>query len=313
MRRQSQAAPGERRLPLPSLNALFVFEAAARHGSFTRAAVELRVTQTAVSHQVKALEAELGVALFRRSPRRLALTAEGQAWAAELRLIFQRLRETNQKLRASARGERPVVAISVIPSLGARWLVPRLGKFLAQHSNIDVHISASEHLVDFGLEPFDVGIRYGSGHYPGLTCEKLADDAWVVVSSPELLARNKLRTAADLVRETLLYDDHPRAWSKWFEACGVRDFASAGRNQITDSSMVIEAAIRGQGIALARWSLACDELHGGRLALVFPKLPLLPTGTSYYLVGPRESFRRAPVAAFRDWVRLEAQSLTAQI
>src|SRR5437773_8884890 len=108
---------------LPSLNALLVFETAARHGSFTRAAGELGVTQTAVSHQVKALEGELGVALFRRSPRRLALTAEGQAWAAELRPLFQRLRDANQRLRAPARTRRPLVAVTVIPSFGARWLV----------------------------------------------------------------------------------------------------------------------------------------------------------------------------------------------
>src|SRR5882757_4461511 len=141
-------------MSLPSLNALLVFETAARHGSFTRAAGELGVTQTAVSHQVKALEADLGVPLFRRSPRRLALTAEGQAWAAELRPLFQRLRETNLRLRAAVRAQRPIVAVTVIPSFGARWLVPRLGHFLAQNPDIDVHISPSAQLVDFGLETF---------------------------------------------------------------------------------------------------------------------------------------------------------------
>ena len=114
-------------LPLPSLNALLVFETAARHQSFTRAAAELGVTQTAVSHQVKALEDELGVVLFRRSPRRLVLTNDGQAWAAELHRIFHRLREANIKLRSIVHRERPLVAVSIIPSFAARWLVPRLG------------------------------------------------------------------------------------------------------------------------------------------------------------------------------------------
>src|SRR5690349_6790390 len=128
-------------MSLPSLNALQAFEAAARHGSFTRAAGELGVTQTAVSHQVKSLEGELGVSLFRRSPRRLTLTAEGQAWSAELRSIFQRLRDANQRLRAVALAQRPVVAVTTIPSFGARWLVPRLGRFFARHPALDVHIS----------------------------------------------------------------------------------------------------------------------------------------------------------------------------
>jgi LysR family glycine cleavage system transcriptional activator len=296
-------------MALPSLNALLVFETAARHGSFTRAAGELGVTQTAVSHQVKALEAELGVPLFRRSPRRLALTAEGQAWAGELRPIFARLHDVNQRLRAASRAERPVVAVTTIPSFGARWLVPRLGRFLAQNPAVDVHISPSAHLVDFGLEPFDVGIRYGAGRYPGLVCEKLADDAWVVVCAPTLKVRGRLRSPRDLARETLLCDDHPSAWSQWFAACGAQGVAVRGRNQFTDSSMLVEAATRGQGVAIARWSLACDELESGRLALVFPRVPLLPTENSYFLVGPRESFLRPAVAAFRDWVRAEARSL----
>jgi LysR family transcriptional regulator, glycine cleavage system transcriptional activator len=296
-------------MSLPSLNALLAFETVARHGSFTRAAGELGVTQTAVSHQVKALETDLGVSLFRRSPRGLGLTPDGQAWAAELRPLFQRLREANRRLRAAVRAERPVVAVTIIPSFGARWLVPRLGRFLARNPTVDVHISPSAQLVDFGLEPFDVGIRYGNGRYPGLVCEKLADDAWVVVCAPGLKSRSRLRAPRDLTREILLCDDHPSAWSDWFAACGVQGAAPGGRNQITDSSMLVEAAARGQGVAIARWALACDDLESGRLALVFPRVPLLPTEHSYYLVGPRESFRRPAVAAFRDWVRAEAQSL----
>src|SRR5689334_16711202 len=122
--------------PLPSLNALLAFEAAARHSSFTRAAAELGVTQTAISHQVRALESELGVALFRRSPQRIALTAEGQAWAAELQVVFARLRDTNRRLRGARNGTRAVVAVSVMPSFGSRWLVPRLGRFLSRHSEL---------------------------------------------------------------------------------------------------------------------------------------------------------------------------------
>jgi LysR family glycine cleavage system transcriptional activator len=304
--------PRAKPVPLPSLNALLVFETAARHQSFTRAAVELGVTQTAVSHQVKALEGELGVTLFRRSPRRLVLTTEGQAWAGELHRIFHRLREANAKLRSPLHRERPLVAVSIIPSFAARWLVPRLGRFFEEHPNIDLRLSTSGHVVDFDLEPFDVGIRYGAGRYPGLVCQKLADDAWVVVAAPALLARNKLRSPADLAKQTLLYDDDPDVWSRWFEACGVRDLAGARRHEITDSGMLVEAAIRGQGIALARWALACDDLATGKLAIVFPKYRALPTGSAYYLVGPREAFRRKAVTAFRGWIVGQAGALRAR-
>jgi LysR family glycine cleavage system transcriptional activator len=294
---------------LPSLNALLVLETAARHQSFTRAAAELGVTQTAVSHQIKALEGELGVTLFRRSPRRLVLTAEGQAWAAELYRIFHRLREANAKLRAPVNRERPLVSVSIIPSFAARWLVPRLGRFFEAYPNIDLRLSTSAHVVDFDLEPFDLGIRYGSGRYPGLVCQKLADDAWVVVGAPALLARTKLRLASDLAHQTLLYDDDPDVWSRWLQASGVRDLTGARRHEITDSGMLVEAAIRGQGIALARWALACDDLASGRLALAFPKYRPLPTGHAYYLVGTRETFRRKPVAAFRAWISAQTASL----
>jgi LysR family glycine cleavage system transcriptional activator len=299
-------------MSLPSLNALQAFEAAARHASFTRAGAELGVTQTAISHQVKALEGELGVSLFRRSPRRLTLTGEGQAWAAELRPIFQRLRDASARLRATTRAQRPVVAVTTIPSFGARWLVPRLGRFLAQNPAVDVHISPSALLTDFGVEPFDVGIRWGRGRYPGLACQLLAEDAWVVVSAPAAIDKLRLKTPRELLAVPLLADDHPSGWSDWFAACRVRGRPTT-TSRFTDSSMLVEAATRGQGIALARWSLAFDELAAGRLVQVFPRVPLLRTQDSYFVVGPRESFRKPHVAAFRDWVLKEAQALRGRL
>jgi len=301
--------PERERIALPSLNALQVFEAAARHLSFTRAAEELSVTQTAVSHQIRRLEEELGVSLFHRQPRRLALTSVGRAWAAELSEIFARLEAVNRQLRQRAQSVRPTVAVSVIPSFGSRWLVPRLGRFLDRHPEVDIRISASESLVDFTVEPFDLGIRYGSGKYAGLSVEKLAEDAWVVVATPALVKREKLRAPRDLERQTLLYDDDREDWGRWFEAQGSMLPKSARYTQLSDSSMVIEAALRGQGIALARWSLAADELSLGRLVLVFPKAPRLLTGKAYYLALPRENLRVPQVAAFRDWLRGEVAAL----
>jgi LysR family glycine cleavage system transcriptional activator len=297
------------KLPLPSLHALHVFEAAARYMSFTEAAGELHITQTAVSHQVKALESELGVALFRRGPRRVSLTAAGRAWAAELGPIFARLEAAHRKLRHASRRGQGEVALSIIPSFASRWLVPRLGRFLDVHPQMELRISASAHLVDFATEPVDLGIRYGTGRYPGLAVERLAADAWVVVAAPALLARRRPRAPRDLLGELLLHDDTPGAWATWLARQGVSGASPERRTEISDSSMLAEAALRGQGIALARWSLIVDELATGRLELVFPRLAPVPTGRAYFLVAPRENLRRPAVAAFWDWVRRETATL----
>jgi LysR family glycine cleavage system transcriptional activator len=296
---------------LPSLNALLAFEAAARHQSFTRAALELGVTQTAVSHQVRGLESELGAPLFRRTPQRVTLTPEGRAWAAELLIIFSRLREVNTRLREAQVAARPAVSVSIIPSFGSRWLVPRLGRFLVEHAEVDVRISATERLVDFALEPVDIGIRYGLGRYPGLSGTKLADDALVAVASPPIARKHSRWHPRDLAAETLIHDDYPDAWARWFAAQNLELPRRARQSELTDSAMLVEAAVRGQGVALARWSLAVDELELGRLVSLFPKVPPLPTGLAYFLVSPRENLKRSEVAAFRDWVVTESKGLRA--
>jgi LysR family transcriptional regulator, glycine cleavage system transcriptional activator len=297
-------------LPLPPLNALRAFEATARHGSFTRAARELCVTQTAVSHQIRLLEEQLGTPLFYREPRRISLTEDGRAWATALSDVFERLHEANRRLRARHARERPLVSVSVLPSFASRWLVPRLGRFLERRPDVDLRLSPTQELVDFTAGGVDVGIRYGAGKYPGLRVEKLCDDAWVVVCAPSLRGRAKLRSLSDLSRFALLCDDdgehtfpallsdHPN---------GRCDVASGV--VFTDSSMVVEAAVRGQGVALARLSLAADDLAAGRLVRPFRDLEATPTGLSYFVVGPKEAFRRGEVAAFRDWLVEEAAGL----
>lgn len=300
-----------RPLALPSLHGLRVFESAARHLSFTEAARELSVTQTAVSHQIKALEDELSTPLFRRTKRHVELTEEGRAWALELGEIFSRLHATNRRLRQAPRSKRREITLSIIPSFGSRWLVPRLGKFIDGHADTEVRISASERLVDLAAEGVDLGIRYGFGRYPGLVTEKLADDAWVVVCSPALLAKKRLKTLSDLADHVLLEDDAPDAWARWLAANGLRSPRKGRRTELTDSSMLIEAALSSQGVGLARFSLAVDELAAGRLVLPFPKARSLPTGLAYYLAAPRESLRRPVVAAFRDWIVEETASLRA--
>jgi len=300
-------APMAQAHPLPPLTALRAFEAAARHLSFTRAAAELSVTQTAVSHQVKLLEEHLGTPLFHRAARRVTLTAAGQAWFHELHEVFSRLQQANERLRARAASARPVVSVTVLPSFGARWLVPRLGRFLERHPGIDVRISPSEQVVDFSVEPIDVGIRYGRTRPSGLVVDKLADDALIVVCAPALARR--LATPADLRRQVLLRDDEPDGWRRWLEAHRLRGVDAERGLVFTDSSMLVEAAVRGQGVALARRSLAIDDLEAGRLALPFPRLRPLPTGRAYYFVTPRENLARPAVAAFRAWLRAEAATL----
>jgi LysR family glycine cleavage system transcriptional activator len=292
---------------MPSLHGLHVFEVAARCGSFTRAARELCVTQTAVSHRIKQLEAELDTLLFRRTGRGLELTEAGVAWQVELSSIFGRLRDVSRKLQSRAEHQRPSVSITTLPSFGTRWLVPRLGGFLARHPELDLRISTSETVVDFTVEPLDVGIRFGQGRYPGLYREKLLDDHFVIVAAPERALR--LRKPQDLSKMPLLLDDHEDAWARQLAALGVTLDPPPRYYQLTDSSMLVEAAARGQGVALARWSLIQDELAAGRLRLPFPKLEPLPVGHAYYLVGLRESFRRPEVAAFRDWLRAEVRTL----
>jgi LysR family glycine cleavage system transcriptional activator len=246
--------------------------------------------------------------LFQRLPRTLVLTRAGQGWFSELSAVFSRLRTASEKLRRVP-SERAEVSITTIPSFGARWLVPRLGGFLTQHPDIDVRISATQSLTDFAAEAIDVGIRYGLGQYPGLYREKLADDAWIAVAAPSLLARLRIRAPGELAGKALLYDDHVDAWARWFAAQSIAPPANCRYTQLTDSGMLVEAALRGQGIALARWSVAVDDLGIGRLARVFPKVAPLGVGLAYYLVGPRENFKRREVAAFRTWIRAEAREL----
>jgi len=297
------------RLGLPSLHGLHVFEATARLLSFTEAARELCISQTAVSHQIKALEAELGTTLFRRLTRRIELTEAGKAWALELGEIFARLRALNRRLRELPHDARREVAISIIPSFGTRWLVPRLGKFLDRHPDVEVRVAASEHLADLMTDGFDLALRYGFGRYPGLVSQKLMDDSWVVVCAPALLQQKGLRTLKDLEKYVLLQDDSPEAWADWLEANGPLKLRKMRRTELTDSNMLIEAALRGQGVGIARWSLAVDALRSGSLVLPFPKARTLPTGRAYYLVASRESLRRQEVLTFHDWLLSEAAAL----
>jgi LysR family glycine cleavage system transcriptional activator len=208
-------------VPLPSLNGLRAFEAAARHLSFTRAAAELNVTQTAISHQIRRLEEQLGMRLFVRKNRALMLTREAQAYLPSVRAAFEDLRQATERLKQ--RDRAGLLTVSTTPSLAAKWLVTRVAQFQEAHSGIEVRISASTHLVDFRREEVDMAIRYGHGNWPGLRADWLMTEDIFPVCSPALLTGDKpLRRPEDLAQHTLLHATASREdWQLWLTAAGL--------------------------------------------------------------------------------------------
>lgn len=288
---------------LPSLNALRAFEAAARYESFTRAAEELCVTQGAVSHQVKALEAELGVRLFSRTPRRLIITEAGRDYLVTLRDAFDRIAEGTERLQQ--RQNAGVLTVSTSPNFAAKWLVHRLGRFVEAHPEIDLRVAAQLHHIDFAREDVDIAVRHGNGPWPGLHCTRLAAEALFPVCSPKLSrGRNALRRPADLAGHTLLHLDNREDWKKWLAAAGVEDIDLSRGPVLNQASMAIDAAAGGQGIALARTGLAAHDLTTGRLLCPFG--PALPVAYAYWIVCPEATAKLAKIETFRDWLLAEA-------
>ncbi|HEV7371381.1 transcriptional regulator GcvA [Arenibaculum sp.] len=287
---------------LPPLNALRAFEAAARHMSFTRAADELNVTQAAISHQIKALEETLGVALFRRLNRALQLTAAGQAYLPPLRDAFDQMAEATARLKASENTGQ--LTVSTLASFAGKWLVPRLPRFQHRNPGIDVLISTTSQLVDFTHQEVDLAIRFGRGGWAGLRCERLLTEEIFPVCTPALA--EGMRTPQDLVKATLLHDDFRIGWEIWLAAAGVSGVDHRRGTRFTDSSLVLHAALAGQGIGLGRHVLVADDLASGRLVRLFDIT--LPSEIAYWVVAPERHFERPKVKAFRDWLHEEAQA-----
>ncbi|MGL5285860.1 MAG: transcriptional regulator GcvA [Aeromonas sp.] len=284
---------------LPPLNALKAFEAAARHLSFTRAAEELFVTQAAVSHQIKALEEYLGIKLFRRKNRSLLLTEEGQGYFLDIKDIFAAISEATDKLLA--RSAKGALTVSLPPSFAIQWLVPRLVRFSERHPDIDVRIKAVD--LDEGslTDDVDVAIYYGRGSWPGMRADKLHTEYLIPVCSPMLLVGPKpLRTPDDLTRHTLLHDTSRRDWKSWFRQVGV-DAPNVNQGPIfSHSTMVIQAAIHGQGVALGHSVLAQPEIDAGRLICPFEQV--LVSKNAYYLVCNEQQADQGKIVAFREWM-----------
>jgi LysR family glycine cleavage system transcriptional activator len=287
---------------LPSLNGLRAFEAAARHLSFTAAAAELNVTQTAISHQIRRLETELGIRLFVRQNRSLALTPEARDYLPGIRAAFNDLRLATDRLLRKDNDR--VLTISTLASLAAKWLLPRLSAFQQAHPEIDVRITSSTSLVDFRRDDVDAAIRYGRGHWPGVRADWLTADELFPVCSPALLKGDKpLRCPEDLAHYTLLhtsggYDDD---WRLWLTAAGLPLDRSKQPGLSFDLLlMTIQAAIDGLGVAMGRTSYVEGDIAKGRL--VVPFKIALPADAGFYLVSPEQRAESAKLSAFRQWL-----------
>lgn len=293
---------------LPSLNGLRAFEAAARHLSFTLAASELNVTQTAISHQIRRLEEELGIRLFVRQNRALALTPEARDYLPGVRAAFNDLRLATDRLLR--KDDDKVLTVSTLASLAAKWLLPRLTDFQEQHPGIDVRITTSTSLVDFQRDDVDAAIRYGRGQWPGLRADWLMADELFPVCSPSLLRSNKpLRCPEDLKSHMLLHTSNANSddWRLWLTAAGLpADIARQPGITFDMIFMTIQAAIDGIGVAMGRTSYVQDDIAKGRL--VVPFKIALPADAGFYLVAP-EGRREAPkLAAFREWMIAATQN-----
>ncbi len=292
---------------LPSLNGLRAFEAAARHLSFTLAAAELNVTQTAISHQIKRLEEELGLRLFVRKNRTLALTPKAKDYLPGVRADFNDLRLATDRLLR--KDEDNVLTVSTLASHAAKWLLPRLSAFQEAHPGIDVRITTSTSLVDFKNGDVDAAIRYGRGHWPGVRAQWLMADELFPVCSPALLnSARPLRCPEDLAHYTLLhtsggYDDD---WRQWLTAAGLpTDISKQPGVSFDLIFMTVQAAIDGIGVAMGRTSYVQDDIAKGRL--VVPFKIALPADAGFYLVSPESSDEPQKLKLFRQWLLAAVQ------
>ena len=285
---------------LPPLSSLRPFEAAARLESFSRAAEELHLTHGAVSHQVRALEEHLGAPLFARHGKRVALTAAGRDFAERVRSALDEIARAAEELKPARRDHR--LTVSVLPSFATGWLMPRLIRFMEAHPKIEVNVMATLALAEFERDEVDVAIRFGVGPWPGLSCEMFLEDEFFPVAAARMKAP---RSPRDLLGMRLIMEDR-QYWREWFAAAGVTADPPLEGPTFNDASYSIQAAARGEGIALARRSIVMDEIARGRLKRLFAVA--FPAPERYWFVSPRALAGTPRVKAFRDWVRAELAS-----
>lgn len=286
---------------LPPLNALRAFEAAARHGSFVAAADELSVTPAAISHQVKSLEDRLGVALFRRLARGLALTAEGEALLPDLRDAFDRMAMALDRIGRQAGGK--VLTISLVTTFLLAWLVPRLHRFQTGNPDIEVRMTTARHNVDFGREDIDAAVRFADRPEDGLYAKKLFNDVLTPLAGRRY--RDRLKTFDDLRKVPLIDTAFQPEWPIWLGAMGL-DTLTPRRSLAFDSTKIaVEAAIEGAGVAIGPPNLFREEIEAGRLFQPFPQL--VESGKAWWFVCPVATADRPKIKAFRAWLDEELE------
>jgi LysR family transcriptional regulator, glycine cleavage system transcriptional activator len=295
-------------MKLPPMSAVRVFEAAARHLNFTKAAEELGMTQAAVSYQIKILEERVGTPLFVRLPRKVSLTEAGERLAPQVAEAFEMLRIA---FSSTAKLVDNVLSISVVPTLAAHWLVPRLGRFHLAHPTIAVRLDASQDVVDVEREGFDVGIRSGTGEWPGLESHFLLPSHFTPVCSPKLLDGAKIESPADILNLPLI-GPHDPWWPQWFEEAGVGrvDLSDRLDNSLGNQQFEGMAAMAGQGVALVNPFFFAADLAEGRLVQIFDLVA--KADRSYFVVYPKARRRSPKIRAFCDWILGEAERDSAQ-
>jgi LysR family glycine cleavage system transcriptional activator len=289
-----------KRIPVGPLRA---FDVAARNLNLSAAAQEMNVTHAAVSRQVKQLEQRLGVQLFERLPRGLKLTAHGALLAEGTRQAFDRLASALEDVSIPA--VRRKLTISTFASLSARWLMPRVQSFASLFPDADLQVVTTTRLVDFARDDVDIGIRFGGGHYPGLHVVPLFQPKEIVVCAPSLLKRGpKLEVLTDLNNHPLLHDESYRSWARWLDAAGVKG-VNARRGVICgDRNSMLQAALEGQGVALASGVFAANDLAAGRLVQVFSNA--VTTEFAIYAVCLPRRLNDPLISGTLDWLAREA-------
>jgi LysR family glycine cleavage system transcriptional activator len=290
---------------LPSLGAIRVFDAAARHGSFTRAASERHMTQAAVSYQIKLLEDQVGAPLFRRLPRGVALTELGEQLSPAVTGAFRAMRTAFAQVHdRTARS----LSITALPSIGASWLVPRLGAFQLHHPDLAVRLDTMRRIVDFDSEPFDVGLRGGHGRWPGVEADLLLRNVFTPLCSPAVAAGLARRSPRALLEHRLI--GKPDDWRRWFAAAGVAGVELPRRHDVEYDidQFNVTAAIEGHGVALASPDVFARELETRRLAR--PYALSIDAGAlgDFWLVYPTARRTAPKIVAFRRWILAEARA-----
>ena len=280
----------------PNFSALRAFEAAARHDNFSRAADELHLTHGAISHQVRALERELGRPLFVRNGKQVQATSDALVFARALAQAFADIAAAADAMRADTHAQR--LTVTAIPSFAARWLAPRLGRFIDLHPEIEIVLQSSGQMQDLAREGVDVGIRFGKGHYPGMVVERLMGDVYYPVASPRYRGGALPATPQQLAQHVLLRSVEP--WAPWLQAAGVRLPEPSGGVMFDDMSMLIRSAVDGDGVGLVRHVVAMQEIASGQLVRLFDLA--VPSPDEYFFVTPPGAPAKPQVAQFRAWL-----------